>query len=479
MKKVELRMNENQKYEIIKKLVESNGNKNTAALKLNCTMRTVNRMICGYNTNGKTFFIHGNRGRKPIHSLSPDTISTVSGLYNSKYPDANFAHFAEILAEYENIFISQSTIKNILLQQDVLSPKAHKVTKKALKKKLEQQKQMVTTKNDLSRIQNKIIELEDSHPRRPRSAYFGEMLQMDASVHLWFGGIKTQLHAAIDDASGRIVGAYFDHQETLNGYYNVFHQVLTIYGIPYMFYTDRRTIFEYKQKKAPSLEKDTFTQFSYACHQLGVDIKVTSVPQAKGRVERLFQTLQSRLPIDLRNAGVTTIEQANEFLNSYIKKFNDKFALPLDNIKSVFETQPSEEKINLTLAVLANRKIDTGHAIKFEKQYFKPIDDRGLPVYYHKGTSVVVIKAFDGNILASINDKIYDLDVIPTHELKSKNFDFNKEPLKLPVKRNIPSMIHPWRKSAINKFMKNHYSQHGYTFEEIMNTQEIIDVVNQ
>jgi transposase len=467
-------MDENQKYEIIKKLVESNGNKKTAALKIGCTERTVNRLIHGYSTKGKAFFIHGNRGKKPVHSLSNDTKSTVVGLFSSKYPDANFTHFTEILAECEGIMISPSTVKNILIEQDILSPKAHKATKRALRKKLELQKQKAVTKNEAAKLQHKIIELEDSHPRRPRSSYFGEMLQMDASVHPWFGGIKTQLHAAIDDATGRIVGAYFDHQETLSGYYNVFFQVLTNYGIPYMFYTDRRTVFEYKQKKAPSLEKDTFTQFSYACHQLGVDIKVTSVPQAKGRVERLFQTLQSRLPIDLRNAGVTTIEQANEFLNSYIKKFNDKFALPVDNIKSVFETQPSDEKINLTLAVLADRKIDTGHSIKFENQYFKPVDDRGLPVYYHKGTSAIVIKAFDGKIFASINDHVYELDLIPTHELKSKNFDFSNELSKIPVKRKIPSMIHPWRKSAINKFVKNQISHQDYTYLDIMNTQEII-----
>ena len=474
MTKVELRMNETQKYEIIKKLVDYNGNKKTAALKIGCTTRTVDRLIQGYNLAGKEFFVHGNRGKKPIHALSYDTKSIVLGLYNSKYSDANFAHFTEILAEDEGIFISPSTIKNILMEQDILSPKAHKVSKKALRKKLEQQKLKAITKNDIAKIQHKIIELEDSHPRRPRCSYFGEMLQMDASVHHWFGATKTQLHAAIDDATGRIVGAHFDHQETLNGYYNVFHQVLTTYGIPYMFYTDRRTVFEYKQKKAPSLEKDTFTQFSYACHQLGVDIKVTSVPQAKGRIERLFQTLQSRLPIDLRNAGVTTIEQANEFLNSYIKKFNDKFALSVDNIKSVFETQPSDEKINLTLAVLADRKIDTGHSIKFDKRHFKLIDDRGLPVYYHKGTSAIVIKAFDGKVFASINDNVYELDIIPTHELKSKNFDFSNDFNTIPVKRKIPTMIHPWRKSAINKFVKNHISHQDYTYLDIMNTQEII-----
>ena len=80
------------------------------------------------------------------------------------------------------------------------------------------------------------------------------MIQMDASSHLWFGEEKTYLHAAIDDATGTVVAAYFDKQETLNGYYNLFHQILTNYGIPYMFYTDRRTVFEYKKKNSPKLE---------------------------------------------------------------------------------------------------------------------------------------------------------------------------------------------------------------------------------
>ena len=103
------------------------------------------------------------------------------------------------------------------------------------------------------------------------------------------------------------------------------------------------------RKNPLSIEEYTFTQFGYACNQLGIDIKTSSVAQAKGRVERMFQTLQSRLPIEMKLAGVSTIYQANEFLNSYIKEFNAQFALPIDSIKSVFEKQPDTEKINLIL----------------------------------------------------------------------------------------------------------------------------------
>lgn len=147
-----------------------------------------------------------------------------------------------------------------------------------------------------------------------------------------------------------------------------------------------------KRKNSPSLDEDTYTQFAYACSQLGVELESTSVPQAKGRVERLNQTLQSRLPIQLRLAGITTIEKANEFLNSYIKEFNEIFSLPLNNIKSVFETQPLNEKINLTLAVLCERTADTGHCLRHENKYYKILDKNGKQVHYRKGTKTMFIE---------------------------------------------------------------------------------------
>jgi hypothetical protein len=98
----------------------------------------------------------------------------------------------------------------------------------------------------------------------------------------------------------------------------VLEQILTNYGIPYLFYTDRRTIFEYRKSGSQDTADDFFTQFSYACKQLGIQMETTSIPQAKGRIERLNQTMQSRLPVELRLEGVTTIEQANEFLPGFI-----------------------------------------------------------------------------------------------------------------------------------------------------------------
>lgn len=453
MRKVILNMNEEKRFEVIKKLVDTNGNKQNAALKLACSQRHINRMIAGYKKSGKAYFIHGNRGRSPIHALTAEVKQTILDLYRSKYFDTNFTHCVELLEKHEGISISVSTLNSILEKEYILSPKASRSKKRKTKQLLTQLKSQTKSKKELAKIQSNIVAIEDAHSRRPRCAYFGEMLQMDASLHVWFGNTKSQLHVAIDDTTGSIVGAYFDDQETLKGYYNVFHQVLVNYGIPYQFFTDNRTVFEYKQKNAPSIEEDTYTQFAYACKQLGVEIKTSSVPQAKGRVERLFQTLQSRLPAELRLAGIITLSEANVFLNSYIKEYNAKFTLEGNLTKSVFEKQPTLEEINLYLSILTERKIDNGHCLKFKNTYFKTLDKNGHQVHFYKGTKAMVIEAFDGNKYCCIDENIYVLEAIPSHEKLSKNFDLVTVKAKT-VKRNIPTMHHPWRRQEFWRFVK-------------------------
>lgn len=453
MRKVILTLEAQEKYEIIKRLVDEHGNKKAAALKIGCTLRHINRLIKKYEKEGKAAFVHGNTGRKPIHTLSDQQKTDIITLYNSKYWDANFTHCCELLQKYDSIVISPSTLRKILYSEFILSPRATRKTRKQMNKILKQLHKDTKSKKKKAQIEASIIAMEDAHSRRPRCAYFGEMLQMDASVHLWFGDKKANLHIAIDDCTGTIVGAYFDEQETLNGYYNVLNQVLCNYGIPNMLYTDNRTVFEYKKKSKANIEDDTFTQFSYACKQLGIEIKTTSIAQAKGRVERAFQTLQLRLPVELRLAGISTLSEANVFLNSYIKEYNTKFALQINHNKSVFIPQPDFDTINHTLAILSERTVDNGHCIRYDNKYFKTVDSRGLQVHYHKGVKGMVIMTFNGELLFSTHDKIYALDEIPQHEQKSKDFDIDFT-LEKPRKRNIPGMKHPWRSETFLKHVK-------------------------
>lgn len=323
-----------------------------------------------------------------------------------KYYDVNFTHFTELLARHDGISVSVSSVTLVLEEAGIPLPKGNESKERTLQTTTRTAKKAAKSQRELCRIQQNLVAVENAHSRRPRCAYFGELEQMDASPYEWFADHKTTLHIAVDDASGRITGAWFDRQETLNGYYHVFAQILKRYGIPYRFYTDRRTVFTYRKKNAADIGEDTCTQFAYACRQLGVALEFSSVPQAKGRVKRMFETLQSSLPVELRLAGITGIEAANEFPDSYIDEFNAWFALPANHIKSVFETQPSEETLNLTLAVQPQRTVDCGHCIQFEKRCFRMLNARGMQVHYHKGTKAMVIRSFDGTLFCCVNGNL-------------------------------------------------------------------------
>ena len=466
MKKVELSLKEDYKYKTIKKLVETNGNKECARIKLGLkSIRQINRLIAGYKKYGKEFFVHGNRGRKPKHALSNELKDEIELLYTSKYFDCTYTQFTEYLSERENIFLSTPEVGQILREKYILSPRSRKVTKKNIKKKLLAEKQKAKSKKEIAKIQSNIVAVEDAHPRQPRCIYFGEEIQTDACIHLWFGNTKTALHAAIDDSTGHVVAAYFDNQETLNGYYNIYYQILTKYGIPYLFKTDKRTVFEYNKKGTTLDEDNTFTQFAYACNQLGTSIETSSVPEFKPRVERLFESFQLRLIPELRLANITTIEEANNFLPTFLEKYNSKFALCIDNTKSVFEKQPSKGKINLTLAVLSRRVIDTGHSICFKNKHYRTINSVGTPIYFGKGTKCMVIEAFDKTLYATIEDSIFSLEEIPEVQLKSENFDeiLPAEPKKI----YIPRMIHPFKRQSFEKFIEKQNLKIQKELEEV------------
>lgn len=465
MRKVELRMNEKEKYEVIKELVDHNGNKNRASKKLGISRRQIDRLIIKYKEKGKSAFVHGNRNRKPISTLDKSISEDIILLYKNKYYDFNFNHFKEFLKNYENIDVSYKFIYKALTKSGILSPKARKKTKRAYaKNKLVSEKKINLAMSDeqIESIISHEIALKDSHPRGEKPRYFGEIIEQDGSIHEWFGGIKTCLHLAIDKATSTIVGAYFDKQETLNGYYHVFHQILINYGIPYRFLTDNRTVFNYMSLNPDkrTSDKDVLTQYGYACKQLGVELETTSVSQSKGLVERTNGTFQGRLVQELRLNNITTIEKANNYLlNVFVPYFNERFALDYKNFESVFEESPSEEKINYTLAILTPRKIDNGNSIKYQNKYFQPYLNNELKCFMPK-TECLVIKAFNGDLLVTIDEQVLELKELSRNERFSKDFD---EVVEVKEKtKYIPTMSHPWKLSSFKKQLERSHYQHQY-----------------
>ena len=258
---------------VIKSLIEDKMTSRDAAEVLNLSKRQIKRLKAGVKKEGEVFVIHKNRGRKPKHTIPAKIREEIVSLARNKYKGVNYTHLSELLEEREGITISQSSVSRILKAKGIKSPRKHKPPK--------------------------------PHRIRERKPQEGLLLQMDASPYEWIPGIKCSLHGAIDDARGNITGLYFCENECLNGYFEVKSQTILKYGIPVSIYVDQHTIF-----KAPSNAKLTiydelegktlaYTQFSRAMQELSVGIIYARSPQAKGRIERLWETLQDRLVLEL------------------------------------------------------------------------------------------------------------------------------------------------------------------------------------
>ena len=408
------------KYKTIIKVINKKIDKKKASIIIGCSERRINQLIYIYKTEGKNGFIHKSKNKTPINRLNDDYRNRIIDLYNNKYFGFNFTHFRAKLRDEENIFLPYGTLYNILSEANIKSPKKNKKSKK-----------------------------QNLHPSRERKKFFGELVQIDASVHLWFGNFKTYLHAAIDDATGNVLGAYFDTGETIKGYYEMTYQILTKYGIPMTFYSDRRTIFEYYSKKMVNIEKDTFTQFEAACDKLGIEIITTSIAQAKGKIERLFGTFQSRLVAELRINNIDTIEKANQFVLEYLPVYNKQFALPINYNKSFMEESPSIELINLYLSIFTNKIVNNGSTIKHKRKIYYP-ELNGQRINLFPKTKVIFIESFDHKYYILHDDKFYnaiELTISPHIEEKKPKSIYR------------PPASHPWKAASYQRYIGKHNSK--------------------
>ena len=461
------------KADIVNKVIENGStltNRRRACKKLCVCDKTLARYINGCKQNHYEVFVHGNKGRQPATVISKEKREEIINIYLEMYPNASFTHFREILREDYGINVSTSSLANILKYEAlIVSPLANKSTVIKYNQKLKKLKSLEKKNNDqILKVERAKYLLEETAAgaRRPRKQYMGELIEMDVSSLVWVEGKeKWHLHLAIDDATGEIVGAYFDTQETLYAYYMVLKQIIQNYGLPLTFRTDRRTCFEYslrndvitsqagrcKKKSREHLEDEdpALTNFGIALSKLGIDLHSNSDPLFKSRIERLNYTVQCRLPIDLKRAKIKTIEEANAFLPDYIKHLNSMFSLKTErDIKNnVFVLGPSEEELNLILSVRVQRTV-TGSTVKFENKYWAFYDKDGKRVNFRDKTPCTVIKALDGTFYGEVDNKNYFFQPI-AERLSSSTSLGDEEDIsykKLETKPYIPPADHPWRR---------------------------------
>lgn len=382
-----------------------------AANALGLSERRIKQLKKEVKEHGVESIIHGNRGRKPSHSIDEKIVQKILELKNSyKYQEANFLHFQELLEEYESIKISYSALYDLLNNANIKSPKKHRKPKK--------------------------------HHRRKRKAAAGMMLQADGTPHDWFGTARKQsLHGFIDDATGTITGLYMCENECLLGYLEVTRQTLKNHGIPMCLYPDKYSVF------FPALGKDqqltieeqlsgmqkSVTQFGRIMNELGVEMFPASSPQAKGRIERLWETLQSRLVTEFRINGITTIEQANTFLPKYIKKYNKKFAIsPRDEV-SAFIRLPKNLNLDTLLCVKIPRTTDNAGVFSINNCKFA-VESKSIP----PRAKITVLISKDAGVRALYKDKIYKVSDV---DYFSKKADIPKGCI---LSQGIQQLIHEY-----------------------------------
>ena len=202
-------------------------------------------------------------------------------------------------------------------------------------------------------------------------------LQVDANSFLH--GLRAMersisIHGAIDDATGQITALYMCKNECLHGYFEMLRRAIHNYGIPMSLYADRHTIFQSPNKEKAVIDpsiKVNDTQLGRCLKEFSVELIAARSPQAKGRIERLWGTLQSRLPVEFAIRGISTIDGANEFLETYIYAYNSEFAVEPELADSMFHRPSDGMNLDYILCVKEERTVDAGGVFSFSRKSFK------------------------------------------------------------------------------------------------------------
>ena len=450
---MELNDKERYTFEIIGKVVDGKMTIKEAMFELNRSRQQIYRLTNTYHKEGEKGFIHKNRGNIPHNKKESGIIEELKQLYLDEYYDYNFMAFYDELTEnekYKNKYdISYSSLYNVFLSDDIISPLAHEGTIKLYN---EMMNKAITDKEEIKEeklelFKSRQISFEKAHVRRSSNMYaFGQEVQMDACEKVWFGGIVTYLHLAVDKATKKVLFGWFEYEEITRGYFVLLFNIIINYGIPLRIKTDNRNSFSNNKNKV-----DT-TQFGVICQILGIELITTSIATSKANVERQNKTFKDRLIAELRHENIADIEEANRYLNEiFIPKMNKKFSYEIDPKTSKMRANNySDEELNLIISEKYTRIIDNASSIKYNNKYYIPVNpDTGEVTCFMKKTECKFIITYNAEYWCEIDNNYYRLVELENRDtIMKKEIDNDKS---IEKKKYIPPANHPWRKNMILK----------------------------
>ena len=293
-------------------------------------------------------------------------------LATGAYSGFNHSHLTEMLADREGIHLSRSTVRRVLLAGGIGSPRRRRAPKRYL--------------------------------RRERYPQEGMLLQIDGSRHNWLEGRGPHLTliGAVDDATGTVPFALFRQQEDSHGYMLMLREIIARHGIPMALYSDRHSIFQNSTREPESLEEQLRgrrdpTQFARALEELGIRLILAHTPQAKGRVERAWDTFQDRLVSEMRLAGAATIEQANGMLRDFLPRYNRRFGVAPAQPGSAYRQPAPGLSLDAALCFKYLRTVANDNTVHFNGAALQMLPD-GLRTSYARARVEVQVR-LDGSIL--------------------------------------------------------------------------------
>ena len=392
---------------------------------------------------GEDAFVHKNINNQNAKKISDDIPTKIIDDYLTNYYDYGFTHFYEEQGRKYGISFSYMVEK--FGTNYIISPYAQHRTVKLYNENMKK----AIRNNSITESQEKLFEQRkqeefEKHIRKSSLHYsFGEEVQMDAAFWVWFGTEETALHLVVDKATKKVLSGYFDYEETTDAYLVVLMNMIINFGIPKRIKTDRRNSFSINNAKS-SKSKLNITQFGRICEDLEIELLCNSNPLFKPNAERENGTFKRRLKAELRYNGITTIEEANKYLNEvFIPKINERFSYKINPKKNVMrENNYTEDELNLIISIRNERTIDNASSIKYFNNYYLPANvETGEVISFKSGTKCTVVNSYDSKLFGIIDGNTYMLVLIEKREGE------NKRATKNGFK---PNENHPWRNFKIN-----------------------------
>ncbi len=396
---------------VIQKVLERVIKQVEAAEILSLSGRQIRRIVKRIRCEGDRGIVHQSRGRPSNRRTHDKVKDKVIRLYRAQYKDFGPTLASEKLSERDGIGISDETLRRWLLEAG-----DWKRSRKGRKHR----------------------------QWRERKHHDGEMVQIDGSHHAWFEerGPGCVLMGYIDDATGRVFARFYPYEGSLPAM-DSFKRYSKKYGLPMKVYLDKHTTYKSTAKQTIQDELDQvepLSQFERALKELGVEVLHAHSPQAKGRIERLFRTLQDRLVKEMRLRGIRTLEEANQFLEEYLPVYNKRFSVCPKGKDNFHRPLPKRLVLDTILCIKTERSLRNDFTVAHHRKLYQ-IEDSV------KASKVTVQERVDGSM-------------IMTHKGRSLRF---KEITERPVREKpqvvlmrirkpyIPPADHPWRKFKIRK----------------------------